>query len=86
MNTILPYIKDNKISIGQDISLCIIEILLSLTYSRMVLMVCWHYGMPFDANGCVSTQVNVDWKKWMYFYVNDFEVGIIDSIYSGNEK
>ena len=40
---------------------CLIEILLSLMYSRIVLMViCWCYGMPFDANGCVSTLVNVD--------------------------
>ena len=39
---------------------CIIEILLSLVYSRVVLMVvCWHYRMPFDANGCISTLVNV---------------------------
>ena len=39
----------------------LIEILLSLMYSRMVLMVvCWHYRMPFDANGCIFTQVDVD--------------------------
>ena len=56
-------------------------------YSRMVLMVvCWRYRMPFDANGCVSTLVNVDWIKWMYFCVNEFEVGVIDSIFSGNEQ
>ena len=37
------------------------EILLTLMYSRMVVMVvCWRYRMPFDANGCVSTLVNVD--------------------------
>ena len=44
-------------------------------YSRILLMVvCWRYGMPFDANGCVSTLVNVDRIKWMYFCVNEFEV------------
>ena len=49
-------------------------------YSRMVLMVvCWRYGMPFDTNGCVTTLVNVDWKKWVYSSVND-------SIFSGNEQ
>ena len=56
-------------------------------YSRMVLMVvCWRYGMPFDANGCVSTLMNVDWIKWMYFYVTEFEAGVDDSIFSGNEQ
>ena len=56
-------------------------------YSRIVLMViCWRYGMPFDANGCVSTLVNVDWIKWMYFCINEFEVGVNDSICSGNEQ
>ena len=40
---------------------CVIEILLSLMYSRIVLMVvCWCYGMPFDANICVSTLMNID--------------------------
>ena len=59
---------------------CVIEILWSLTCDRMVLMVvCWRYRMPFDANGCVSTLVNVDWLKWMYFCVNDFEVGVNDN-------
>ena len=53
----------------------------------MVLMVdCWHYGMPFDTNGCVSMQVNFNWIKWMYFSVNEFEVGVNDSIFSGNEQ
>ena len=53
-------------------------------YSRMVLMiVCWHYRMYSGAHGCVSTVVNVDWTKWIYFYVNDFEVGVNDSIFSG---
>ena len=35
---------------------CVIELLFSLMYSRMVLMVvCCCYRMPFDVNGCVST-------------------------------
>ena len=56
-------------------------------YSRMVLMVvCWRYGMSTDANGSISTLMNVDWIKWMYFYVNGFEVGVNDSIFSGNEQ
>ena len=56
-------------------------------YRRIVLMVvCWRYGMPFDTNGCISTLVNIDWKKWMYFYVNEFEVGVNDSTFSGNEQ
>ena len=28
--------------------------------------------------------MNVDWIKWMYFRVN--EVGVNDSIFSGNEQ
>ena len=56
-------------------------------YSRMVLMVvCWRYRMPFDADGCVSTLVNVDWIKWTYFCVNEFEAGVNDSIFSGDER
>ena len=56
-------------------------------YSRVVLMlVRWRYGMPFDASGCVSTLMNDDWIKWMYFWVNDFEVGVNDSTFSGNEQ
>ena len=54
--------------------------------STMVLMiVCCRCGMPFDVNGCVSTLMNVDWIKWMYFCVNEFEVGVNDIIFSGNE-
>ena len=65
----------------------VIEILLPLMYNGMVLMiVSWRYRMPFEANGCVSTQMNVDWIKWMYFCVNEFEVGVIYSISSGNEQ
>ena len=64
-----------------------IEILLSLMYSRIVLMVvCCQYRMLFDVNGCVSTLVNVNWIKWMYFSINEFEVGVNDSIFSGNEQ
>ena len=49
------------ISIRQIEKSCLIEISLSLMYSRMVLMVvCWRYGMPFGVNGCVSTLMNVD--------------------------
>ena len=56
-------------------------------YGRMVLIVvCWRYGMPFDANGSVSTLINVDWIKWMYFCVNEFEVTVNDSIFSGNKQ
>ena len=56
-------------------------------YSRMLLMVvCWRYGMPFDANGCVSTLMNVDCIKLMYFCVSEFEVGVNDSIFSGDEQ
>ena len=56
-------------------------------YTRMVLMVVyWRYRMPFDANGCVSTLVNVDWIKWMYFRVNEFKVGVTDSIFPSNEQ
>ena len=40
---------------------CVIDILLSLMYSRIVLMVvCWRFRIPFDANGYVSTLANVD--------------------------
>ena len=56
-------------------------------YCRMVLVVvCWRYRMPFYTNGCVSTPVNVDRIKWMYFRVNEFEVGVNDSKFSGNEQ
>ena len=56
-------------------------------YSRLVLtVISWHYGMPFDANGCVFTLMNVDWIKWMYFCFNEFEVGANDSVFSGNEQ
>ena len=38
----------------------VIEILLSLTYGRIVFMVVyWCCRMPLDANGCVSTLMNV---------------------------
>ena len=56
-------------------------------YSRMVLMVVfWCDRMPFDANVCLSTLVIVDWRKWTYFYVNEFDVGVNDNIFSGNEQ
>ena len=50
------------------------------------MIVCRRYGMPFDANGCVSTLMIFDWIKWMYFCVNEFGVGVNDSIFSGNEQ
>ena len=50
------------------------------------MVVCWRYRMPFDANGYVSTLINFDWIKWMYFGVNEFEVDANDSIFSGNEQ
>ena len=54
-------------------------------YSRKVLFViCCHYGMSLDANGCVFTLVNVNWIKWMYFCVNEFKVGVDDHIFFGN--
>ena len=37
------------------------------------MVVCWRYGMPFDANGCISTLVDVDWITGMYFCVSEFE-------------
>ena len=49
------------------------------------MVICWRYRMPFDANGCVSTIVNVDLIKLMYFYVNGLEVGVNDSIFSGKK-
>ena len=53
----------------------------------MVLMViCWHYRLPFDGNDCVSTSMNVDWIKWMHFCINEFEVGISYCIFSGNKQ
>ena len=56
-------------------------------YSRMVLLViCWCYGMPFDANDSLSILMNVNWIKWMYFCINEFDVGVNDSIFSGNEQ
>ena len=56
-------------------------------YSRIVLMiVCWRYRMPFDTNGQVSTLVNVDWIKGMYFCVKEFEVGVNDSIFPDDEQ
>ena len=42
--------------------------------------------MPFYGNACVPTIVNADWIKWTYFCVNEFEVDVNDSIFSGNEQ
>ena len=30
--------------------------------------------------------MNVDLAKWMYFRVDEFEVGVNDTIFSGNEQ
>ena len=50
-----------ELHVAQEKISCQIEILLSLMYGKTVLIVvCWRYGMPFDAKGCVSTLVNVD--------------------------
>ena len=35
---------------------------------------------------CVSMLMNVDWIKWMYFWVNEFEVGVNDNIFSVNQQ
>ena len=48
----------------------------------VLIVVRWRYGMPFDANGCVSTLMNVDSIKC----VNEFVVGVDDRIFSGNEQ
>ena len=42
--------------------------------------------MPFDAKDCVSTLVTVDWIKYIYFCVNEFEVVVNDTILFGNEQ
>ena len=56
-------------------------------YSGTVLMaVHWQYRMLFDANGCIFMLVSVDWIKLIYFCINEFEVGINDSIFSVNEQ
>ena len=51
----IPYNLKSTLQQTREIS-CVIEILFSLMYSRMVLMVvCCRYRMHFDANGCLST-------------------------------
>ena len=52
----------------------------------VLIVVYWCYRMPFQTNGSVSTLVNIDWMKWMYFYANEFEVGIDDRIFFGNDQ
>ena len=42
--------------------------------------------MAFDANSCVPTLVNDDLIKWMHFWVKQFEDGVDDIIFSGNEQ
>ena len=57
-------------------------------YSRMKLMiVCWRYGIPFNANSCVPTPMNVGLNKmniFLHYYV--FEIDVNDSIFSNNEQ
>ena len=58
----IPYNFNSTLQQTGEIS-CPIEILLSLKYSRMVLMVvCCRYRMALDTNGCVSTLMNVNAK------------------------
>ena len=55
-------------------------------YSRIMLtVISSHCRMSFNGNGCVSTLININWIKWMYFCVNEFQSGVNDSISSGNE-
>ena len=30
--------------------------------------------------------MNIDWIKWLYFWVNELEVSVNDSIFSSNEQ
>ena len=54
---------------------------------KIVLMVVfWRYRMPFNAKGSISTLMNVDSIKWMYFCINEFEVGVNDIIFSGDKQ
>ena len=54
----IPYNLKSTLQQIEEVSY-VIEILLSLKYSRMVLMVVyWRYRMPFDANGYISTLMN----------------------------
>ena len=50
------------------------------------MIVCWRYRMPLDANDCISTLMNVDWVKLIYFCVKEIEVGVNDSIFLSNEQ
>ena len=55
----IPYNFNSTLQQTGEIS-CLIEILLSLKYSRMVLMIVrCRYRMPLDTNGWVSTPKNV---------------------------
>ena len=61
----IPYNLKSTLHKTEQVS-SVIEILLSLMNSRMVLMVvCWPYRMPLDANGCVSTLMNVTFHAKM---------------------
>ena len=66
----IPYNLKLTLQHTEEVS-SVIEILLSLMYSRMVLMVvCWCYRMPFDANGRVSTLMNVTFYAEMIIESN----------------
>ena len=66
-------------------------------YTRMVLMVVFlRYRMPFDAHWRVSmlmkklidvtkTLMKINWLKWMHLSVSEYEVGVNDGTFSGNE-
>ena len=41
------------------------------------MIICWRYRMPFDANGCVSTLMNVKWIKCMYFASMSLRLGLM---------
>ena len=50
------------------------------------MVVSWRYRMLFNADGGVSTLMNVDWIKLMCFRVNEFAVGVHGSRFSGNKQ
>ena len=96
----IPYNLKSELQQTGEIS-CVIEFLFSLMYSIMVLIVvCWRYRMPLDANGCVSTLRNITFIARMFIErdksvnecrfnkmnvcVQEFEVSVNDNVFSGN--
>ena len=62
----IPYNLKSTLEQTGELS-CVIEILFSLKYSRMVLMVvCCRYRIPFDVYGYVCTKMNVT-----FYVIND---------------